>query len=167
MKSASLRDWLEIVGIFSVVASPVFVGLQMRQASEISLSQAYQARTSAAAEWNSAFAANPAALAAFRKGAENNVDDITTAEFDALRRTIAGLFYLYDNAHYQYEAGFVSEDFWAITRESIRIMRENPAVESIFADIVRRAGRPGFREFLRQMDVSADARQADRKQPVS
>ena len=35
MNQAKLRDWLEIVGIFAVVASLLFVGLQMRQTQTI------------------------------------------------------------------------------------------------------------------------------------
>ena len=39
MNQTKLRDWLEIVGIFSVVVSLVFVGLQMRQTHEIALAE--------------------------------------------------------------------------------------------------------------------------------
>jgi len=31
MDSAKLNDWMQVVGIFAVVASLIFVGLQMRQ----------------------------------------------------------------------------------------------------------------------------------------
>ena len=33
--SAKLKDWLEIVGLFAVVASLLFVGMQMRQEAAI------------------------------------------------------------------------------------------------------------------------------------
>ena len=39
MKQAKLRDWLEIVGIFAVVVSLVFVGMQMRQTQEIAIAE--------------------------------------------------------------------------------------------------------------------------------
>lgn len=39
MKQAKLRDWLEIIGIFAVVVSLVFVGLQMRQTQEIAVAE--------------------------------------------------------------------------------------------------------------------------------
>jgi hypothetical protein len=45
--TAKLNDWLQVVGFFAVVASLVFVGLEMRQAQEISVSQAYQSRVTA------------------------------------------------------------------------------------------------------------------------
>ena len=39
MKQAKLRDWLEIVGIFSVVLSLIFVGLQLRQTQKIAIAE--------------------------------------------------------------------------------------------------------------------------------
>ena len=39
MDSAKLNDRMQVVGIFAVVASLIFVGLQMRQTHRISLSQ--------------------------------------------------------------------------------------------------------------------------------
>ena len=44
MSSVKLNDWLQVVGMFALVGSLLFVGLQMRQTQEIALSQAYQAR---------------------------------------------------------------------------------------------------------------------------
>ena len=35
MDSAKLNDWLQVIGIFALVASLIFVGLQMKQAQEI------------------------------------------------------------------------------------------------------------------------------------
>jgi hypothetical protein len=45
MNSSKINDWLQVVGLFGVIASLVFVGLQMRQDREIALSEAYQDRT--------------------------------------------------------------------------------------------------------------------------
>jgi len=39
LKQDKFRDWLEIVGIFAVVVSLVFVGLQMRQTQEIAMAE--------------------------------------------------------------------------------------------------------------------------------
>jgi hypothetical protein len=41
MDSAKLNDWMQVVGIFAVVASLVFVGLQMRQEQEIAIVATY------------------------------------------------------------------------------------------------------------------------------
>lgn len=146
MNANKLNDWLQIIGMFSVVASLVFVGFELRQAHEISLSQAYQSRASAAVEFNSAFAANAAALSAFRKSAEGAGNTITAEERDALTRTLFGVYFLYDNAYYQYQQGFVSDDFWLTTRRSMKAMMSNPFAESVFMERLDVAGRPEFRE---------------------
>ena len=44
MKSTNWKHIAELVGIAAIVASLVFVGLQMRQSREIALSQSYQSR---------------------------------------------------------------------------------------------------------------------------
>lgn len=44
MAMAELDDWLQIVGIFAVVASLVFVGLQLKQTQEIAIAGQYQQR---------------------------------------------------------------------------------------------------------------------------
>ena len=38
MDSAKLNDWMQILGMFAIVASLVFVGLQMKQSHQIALS---------------------------------------------------------------------------------------------------------------------------------
>jgi len=152
VKSDKLRDWLEIVGIFAVVASLVFVGLQMRQAHKISLSQAYQSRTATAAEWNNALAANPVALSAYRKAIEGRDEDITPEEHQSLFRMIAGVLYLYDNAHYQYQEGFVSEEFWATTRTNMKGLMSHSATNAMVMERIGVQGRPEFKAVVRSID---------------
>jgi hypothetical protein len=41
MDSAKLNDWMQVVGIFAVVLSLIFVGLQMRQEQEIAIMDTY------------------------------------------------------------------------------------------------------------------------------
>ena len=41
MDSAKLNDWMQVVGIFAVVLSLIFVGLQMRQEQEIAIVDTY------------------------------------------------------------------------------------------------------------------------------
>jgi len=151
VNSAKLNDWLQVVGVFSVVGSLVFVGMEMRQAQEISMSQAYQARVTAVVEWNSAFAANPAALAARRKAANGAEDTITDEEADALVQTLAGLFHLFDNAHYQFQQGFVSEEFWGMTRANLKAQMANPFTYEVFMNTVDRGARPEFRDLVLQI----------------
>ncbi|MEM7430801.1 MAG: hypothetical protein AAF351_02560 [Pseudomonadota bacterium] len=157
MNSQKVRDWLEIIGIFAVVASLVFVGLQMRQDHKIQLSQAYQSRTAAAAEWNTALAANPVALSGYHKAVEGREDEISSSEYQALHRMIIGVLYLYDNAHYQYQQGFISEEFWNSSRDNMRGWLQNETTRKIFVERINVQGRPEFKEVIRALDAKVDA----------
>ena len=37
MDVAKLNDWMQVFGVFAIVASLIFVGLEMQQAQEISM----------------------------------------------------------------------------------------------------------------------------------
>jgi hypothetical protein len=161
VNTTKLNDWMQVIGIFAVVASLIFVGLEMQQAQAISMSQTYQSRTAAVVEWNSAFAANPAALSAFRKATDGTENEITTQEHDALSRTLTSMYYLYDNAHYQYQAGFVSSEFWEATRGSLKNQMEVPVVNGILADLSKRAGRPEFRDLVRELSERLETQAND------
>ena len=54
MKEVSWKDIAELIGITAIVASLIFVGLQMRQTHEIALVTLYQMRSDAAREVASA-----------------------------------------------------------------------------------------------------------------
>ena len=43
MESSQLNNWMQVAGIFALVASLIFVGLQMQQTHEIALASQYQA----------------------------------------------------------------------------------------------------------------------------
>ena len=45
MKKVSLDTWIQLVGMLSIVAGLVFVGLEMRQTQRIALANQQQART--------------------------------------------------------------------------------------------------------------------------
>ena len=49
MDRSNINEWLQVIGLFGVVASLVFVGLQMKQDREIAMAEAFQARAQASA----------------------------------------------------------------------------------------------------------------------
>jgi hypothetical protein len=163
LESSKLHDWLEIVGIFSVVASLVFVGLEMRQAHEISLSQAYQSRVASVVEWNLALAANPAALSARRKSAAGTSEEIGDQELDAYKQTLIALFHLYDNAHLQHQKGFVSDEFWEMTRASLKLQMKDSIANSVFLEKASVRARPAFRDVVLSISEELQAEFDDQR----
>ena len=121
MTSGKLREWLEIIGIFGVIASLVFVGLEMRQSQKIALSAAYQARSDssmvirmAAVESETLQSAN----GKLREGKE--FEDLSSEELSAVIDLMAGNMIYLENMHYQYVNGFISEEHWETNRAELR-----------------------------------------------
>ena len=109
MDSAKLNDWMQVIGIFAVVASLIFVGLQMKQSQEIALAEQYQAR---------AEAAQAMYLSVLESGVSWESLDVPMQEKSPDERNLAialsqWSWTQYDNHYFQYKAGFLDEESWA------------------------------------------------------
>jgi hypothetical protein len=62
MNPERMHDWLQIVGMAAVVASLIFVGLQLKQSQEIAIAGQYQARFDSASGTASSVLQSNAAL---------------------------------------------------------------------------------------------------------
>ena len=121
MDSSKVNDWLQVVGLFGVIASLVFVGLEMQQAKQIALSDANQARTDASVEFIATVSTDPVMRSATIKMNSGNADSMTPEEMS----TYAGLTYanlmIYENLYHQYRNGFLPEGRWLGTRNNIKV----------------------------------------------
>ena len=123
MDSAKLNEWMQVVGIFALVASLIFVGLEMRQSQRIALSAAYQARADASMTLRMATLESETLQSARAKQLQGmSVDQLTPEEQVVVRdRWNAQLVYL-ENMHYQYINGFISEEQWRSNRTELTYM---------------------------------------------
>jgi len=110
--SAKLNDWMQVVGIFSVVASLIFVGLQMKQTQEIALAAAYQERATSSIERMIARASSPEYTSGKAKIDRGDFDSITPEERVSLEEFLAAYIVMVENHHYQYLSGFLPEEHW-------------------------------------------------------
>ena len=102
MNSGSFREWLEVIGVFGVIASLIFVGLEMRQSQKIALSAAYQARSDSSMMIRMAAVESAALQSAngkLRRGQE--FEDLTPEELSAVIDLMAGNMIYLENMHYQ------------------------------------------------------------------
>lgn len=107
-----IREYVEIIGIFGVIVSLAFVGLQLRQSHEIALAEQYQSRAHGV-------------MNLLTSTLEANIDvnliqasteDLTEAEIFQRISIVNWAITSFDNNHYQYELGFLSDDsFQGIT----------------------------------------------------
>ena len=148
MQRTSWKDVAELVGIAAIVASLIFVGLQMKQSQEIALSAAYQARTDTLVEFLTAMASDEVVRSAMAKNL-NGADDLTPDEiFAATTMSRAGI-ELLQNSHYQYLQGYLDEEHWQSIRKLIKNQLQTPITrELLFSDPIR----PSFRLIIEEID---------------
>ena len=107
MQFSKWKEVAELVGLGAIVASLIFVGLQLKQSQEIALANQYQARAEAVQELILAHieVGYIPFIPELRRGAENgaSVEDIHTVHW---------LWIQMDNHYYQYQAGFLPQDAW-------------------------------------------------------
>jgi hypothetical protein len=126
MDSAKLNDWLQVVGMFAVVASLIFVGLHMRQDHEIALSGIYQARAQMTIDINLASTSPAEFVSAAAKIYADEIEKITPQELVTLEYNLAATIVLLENNHYQYETGFLSDSHWARSRRDLHCLFSLP-----------------------------------------
>jgi hypothetical protein len=130
MQNDRLNDWLQIVGMAAIVASLIFVGLQLKQSQDIAIAAQYQARSDSLREQFSAILESEPGL---RVIGTDFLADIQSrqelpAEFktwaseqpveELAFRAIGAYISLksYDNLYFQYQSGFLSEEAWDAMR---------------------------------------------------
>ena len=174
MDSAKLNDWMQVVGIFSLVASLVFVGYQLRQDREIAKAAIYQERTSATSELLSTYAGNAAALSALIKTTTDFEPDspspylaqqlgvdvernLTPLEAYASFFLTSSIWQLWDNSHFQYSLGFLPEDHWLRIRDDIkRQLRDSPMYRLIYERQISAVQRAAFRDLIEEIAAEID-----------
>ena len=112
MDTQKINDWLQVVGTFGVIASLILVGLQMKQAREIALSNVYQARSDATVNSLVSEIGSPEYLSAASKMHANRPEDLSAQEATALDLVLGAEFTMFENNHRQYEMGYLSEEHW-------------------------------------------------------
>ena len=120
MKTMSWKDIAEFVGIAAIVASRIFVGLQLKQSQEIAIASASQTRTAISMEMLTAIATDPVIRSALTKQQAGNAGDMNADESAALNAIAYANLLLFEDTHLQYQGGFVSEAKWAGTRANLK-----------------------------------------------
>ena len=159
MDSAKLNDWLQVIGLFGVVASLIFVGLQMKQEHEIALSNAYQARADTAAQLWSDMASNPALVGATIKSEDLGYDSLSREEKEVLAYSEQAWLHVFENIHFQYINGFISEEHWRRSREAFKSDFRTVGTRTLFE---RNPGmwRESFQQEINELLAEIDAERA-------
>ena len=118
--TSKINEWLQVVGMFGVIASLIFVGLQMKQTQQIALSGTYQARSDATVESLTSVINSPEFLSASAKIYANKSNELTMQEAVTWEYYLGAEMTMFENNHQQYEMGFFSSgSFYSINLCSI------------------------------------------------
>jgi hypothetical protein len=112
MKRSVIRSLGELVGVIAVVASLVFVGVEIRQNAEATRAATVQDLGDAWREWNLTMA-NPALWEpAARMSALEDFSDASYEDAAAVSALMRTLFATWSNAQYQHDRGYLDEEDW-------------------------------------------------------
>ncbi len=131
MNSRKINDWLQIVGLFGVIGSLIFVGLQLKQTQDIALSETYQNRTAATIDMNAGAMSSPEFLSGVSKVYLNKSDELTMPEAVALEWYVGTNLTLIENNHLQFQAGFLTQEHWRRNLGELECMLTVPLFREI------------------------------------
>ena len=146
MSKTNWKDNAELLGIAAIVASLIFVGLQMKQSHEIALATQYQARaeTVMALHLTSMEVDYVPQLPSLRNGLSEEISakDINLQLW---------LWIAMDNHFYQYKSGFLDEDAWQGKFRSIKEMYSLCKMRFVF-EWRKKGLRSQFVEMVESLD---------------
>ncbi len=134
MNSQRLNDWLQIVGLFGVIGSLIFVGLQLNQTQAIAESQTYQNRTATIVELNVGAMSSPEFLSGVSKIYVNKLDELTMQEAIALEWWFGTNLAVYENNLLQLHSGFLTPEHWQRNLKELECMLTVPLFSEIATD---------------------------------
>ena len=132
MKGADWKDIAELIGIAAIVASLVFVGLQMRQTHDIALVTLYQMRADAAREVASVSLDSEALHEVYKR--LNAGEEVSESDLSLVRDSWFLFFNHFENSHFLYQEGFLSEEHWQSDLISIVEEMRDPFVRDFWTD---------------------------------
>ena len=136
----------EIVASIAVVVSVVYLAIQIRGNTLATYSQTHYVTTTALAETAATIAAGGDLSRVFRLGL-SSPDQLNEEEFFRFATICTSQFRTFENLHFQYRSGLVSEDFWSGHRENILWFYHRPGTQ-IWWKEKRLAFSGSFRQFL-------------------
>ncbi len=115
MKRTNWKDIAELIGIAAIVASLVFVGLELRQTQSALIASTYQARAFEAMSSSRDLADSEyigPILATIDIEDEQSLDSLSSEEIWRLRQYYVSRMVDLDNEFYQYQNGYLDEEFF-------------------------------------------------------
>jgi hypothetical protein len=134
LANTNWKDIAELLGIAAIVASLIFVGLQMKQSQQIAASAVAQARTSDSLAIRLAPIDSPALRSAQAKVWGMTEGELTADEQVAYAWHFWSELVYLDNLHYQYVSGFLTEQHWLSSRPDLIRLFSDPFYRNLWKE---------------------------------
>ena len=165
MKKTDWKDTAELIGIAAIVASLIFVGLQMRQSHKIAVATQYQERTAITIETISARSQMPSIVELAGAGLKEEYQRYESEELSnthigqrwfATRLSLAA----FDNAHFQWQAGYLSDEAWEMQQRTLRFFLRNEPMGRLIVE-ERDLYRKSFAKLCQELIASTGLESAN------
>ena len=121
MKKISLDTWIQLVGMLSVVAGLIFVGIEMRQTQRVALAAQQQQRAATLIQIIGTFSEANSPLSWLDFVSEDF--DVSEENSRALGENAAyQLWMIYENDYLQYELGLMDNEIWKAKLAAMRYL---------------------------------------------
>ena len=148
--STKLNDWFQVAASVGVIISLVFVGLQIQQSREIAIADIYQQRAAMSIQVQQGnYTVERYERAVFKL---LDGETLTPREEGLLRFAQNPWFSYWENVHFQYQIGLMSEEQWISSRNSMLAHAISSAGASLRSVISM-----GFCNSLSTLSMSASA----------
>jgi hypothetical protein len=125
MNSSKLSEWMQIIGIFAVVLSLIFVGLEMRQTQEIARATLYQMRSDSSTTIGGYMIENEQAREVAVRVAIGGTESLSPEDFLLNRVTCDSILGHFENSHHLYTLGFLADEQWNADRSQLAELLSN------------------------------------------
>ena len=163
MDSSKLNDWIQAIGIFAVVASLIFVGMQMKQSQDIAIAAQYQERYGVAMQFwqermqHESLMLRTAEISIDQNGLPANMENpVDLVEFGIFVADIRQALLIFDNQHFQYESGFLTDDAWLGYRRGLKVLIVRPGYQYVLG-LNSSTFRDSFLEFCESLIEEAQS----------
>ena len=132
MKVEEINDWLQVLGFVAVAVSLAFVGFELKQSRDIAMADIYQQRTELGFQLitdsysNEAFVSG---LNKLRRGEELNEYEDAQIRADHYRWLTH-----WENLHFQFEAGLLSQEQWNASQNGLRYLVQEGSFLEVWKD---------------------------------
>lgn len=138
------NQWMTVVANLGVIASLVFLGLEIRQNTNIAKASAYRENIQDIAEWRELFIADPEVARLFGIYSAEGLEALDDTEQTRIAAMINNVMGIYENAYFARRYGIVGEEEW-LRFQSGACIHYQKAIEN---KLSLRFTTPGFRRYL-------------------